>query len=59
MLGDELLVVPSCARGPGAQLTFVLEVLQDGDDGLQGDAVRQEELPRAVLLEGLPVQALD
>lgn len=44
--------------GPGL-LTLVLEVLQDGDDGLQGDVVGQEELPGAVLLEGFPVQALD
>lgn len=41
------------------QLTFVLEVLQDGDNGLQWDAVGQEELPGAVLLEGLPVERLD
>lgn len=40
-------------------LTLVLEVLQDGDDGLQGDVVRQEELPGTVLLKGFPVQALD
>lgn len=46
-------------RGRGRGLTFVLEVLQDGDDGLQRDAVGQEQLPGAVLLEGLPVQRLD
>lgn len=39
----------------GVWLTFVLEVLQDWDDGLQRDAVCQEELPGAVLLKGLPV----
>lgn len=43
----------------GVGLTFVLEVLQDGDDGLQWDTVGQEELPGAVLLKGLPVQGLD
>lgn len=43
----------------GVGLTFVLEVLQDGDNGLQRDAVGQEELPGAVLLKGLPVQGLD
>lgn len=46
-------------RLPLRWLTFVLKVLQDGDDGLQGDAVCQEELPGAVLLERLPVQALN
>lgn len=50
----------SPVAGPvGGQLTFVFEVLQDGDDGLQRNAVRQEELPGAVLLKGLPVQALN
>lgn len=44
---------------PTARLTFVFEVLQDGDYGLQGDVVGQEELPGTVLLKGLPVQALD
>lgn len=46
-------------EGHGEEFTFVLEVLQDGDDGLQRDAVGQEQLPGAVLLEGLPVQRLD
>ena len=51
---------PSAVPLPrGRQLTFVFEVLQDGDDGLQRNAVRQEELPGAVLLKGLPVQALN
>lgn len=40
-------------------LTFVLEMLKDGDDGLQGDVVGQEELPGTVLLKRLPLQALD
>lgn len=40
-------------------LTFVFEVLQDGDDGFQRDAVSQEQLPGAVLLKGLPVQRLN
>lgn len=51
---------PSAAPLPcRGQLTFVFEVLQDGDDGLQGNAVGEEELPSAVLLKGLPVQALN
>lgn len=63
-----LLQGPSGSRGGGGSiqkpvgpglLTLVLEVLQDGDDGLQGDVVGQEELPGAVLLKGFPVQALD
>ena len=44
---------------PTTLLTLVLEVLQDGDYGLQGDVVGQEELPGTVLLKGFPVQALD
>ena len=44
---------------PATLLTFVFEVLQYGDYGLQGDVVGQEELPGTVLLKGLPVQALD
>ena len=44
---------------PTTLLTLILEVLQDGDDGLQGDVVGQEELPGTVLLKGFPVQALD
>lgn len=44
---------------PMTLLTLVLEVLQDGDYGLQGDVVGQEELPGTVLLKGFPVQALD
>lgn len=39
--------------------TFVFQVLQDGDNGLQWDAVSQKQLPGTVLLEGLPVQGLD
>lgn len=39
--------------------TFVFEVLQDGNDGLQRNTVSQEELPGAVLFKGLPVQGLD
>lgn len=50
---------PVAGPGWGGPLTFVFEVLQDGDDGLQRNAVRQEELPGAVLLKGLPVQALN
>lgn len=49
---------PPCSL-PTALLTFVFEVLQDGDYGLQGDVVGQEELPGTVLLKGFPVQALD
>lgn len=40
-------------------VTFVFEVLQDGDDGFQGDAVSQKQLPGAVLLKGLPVEWLN
>lgn len=36
--------------------TFVFEVLQDGDDGFQGNAVGQKQLPGAILLEGLPLE---
>lgn len=42
-----------------SELTFVFEVLQDGDDGFQRDTVSQEQLPGAVLLKGLPVQRLN
>lgn len=38
-----------------ALLTLVFEVLQDGDYGLQGDVVGQEELPGTILLKGFPV----
>lgn len=44
---------------PVLELTFVFEVLQDGDDGFQWDTVGQEQLPGAVLLKGLPVQRLN
>lgn len=30
-------------------------MLQDGDYGLQGDVVGQEELPGTILLKGFPV----
>lgn len=40
-------------------MSLVFEVLQDGDYGLQGDVVGQEELLGTVLLKGFPVQALE
>lgn len=49
----------SCGPPWWAPLTFIFEMLKDGDDGLQWDVVGQEELPGAVLLKGLPLQALD
>lgn len=51
-----LSAMPLLCRG---QITFVFEVLQDRDDGLQRNVVCEEELPGAVLLKGLPVQALN
>lgn len=36
-------------------LTLVLEVLENRDNGLQGDVVGQEELPGTVLLKRFPV----
>lgn len=42
------------ACGP-VLLTLVFEVLQDGDNGLQGDVMGQKELPGTVLLKGFPV----
>lgn len=55
---QKLKAPPPPAHSP-ALLTLVFEVLQDRDDGLQGDVVGQEELPGTVLLKGLPVQALN
>lgn len=55
---QKLKAPPLPAHSP-APLTLVFEVLQDRDDGLQGDVVGQEELPGTVLLKGLPVQALN
>ncbi len=40
-------------------LTFVFEVLQNGDDGFQRDTVSQKQLPGAILLKRLPVQRLN
>lgn len=42
--------------GQGLRVLFVFEVLQDGDDGFQGNAVGQKQLPGAILLEGLPLE---
>ena len=56
----QALEYPLQSRSPPTTLlTLVLEVLQYGDYGLQGDVVGQEELPDTVLLKGFPVQALD
>lgn len=58
---EETSVKKSPFRGQTASpgLTFILQVLQDGDDCLQRDVVGQEQLPGAVLLKGLPVQRLN
>lgn len=50
---------PSSSPQPTVLLTLIFEVLQDRDNGLQGDVMGQEELPGTVLLKGFPVQALN